>query len=234
MKNEFIKKMILKGMIEDLKEDFKKEVSGFKTIKKLNRKKENLSVEILENECKRVAYGCVQALNSRCYDEKLDNILTFKNDFLFQDLASIVKIKILEGLKNRTVVLLNNVFKFELSSFKNLSNELKKYIYHFQDDNARIKTVSYEELKENYNDFLEFILNVEKYQEKSTTKNFINYKVIQEKLKLTNKQIEILKLFLNGLNQSQVASITGYTRGDCYTAFSRVIKKFKKYYNIEA
>ena len=235
MKNEFIKKMIVKGMIEDLKEETQKRIEGIKKgIKKLNRKKEELkNIELLENTSKKIAYGCIKFLNAKNYTRELNDILTLKNDFMLEDLNSIVKIGIFEGLKNKTIILLNNVFFIGSSTKNKIFNELQKFIYK-NNNNRNIQNISFEFLKEEYQDFLEFNLQVENFQIKKTAiKKLINYEVIQEKLKLTNKQIEILKLFLNGLNQSQVASITGYTRGDCYTAFSRVLKKFKKYYNVE-
>lgn len=236
MKNEFIKKMILKGIIEDLKEDIKKEIAGIKKgIKKLNRKKEELkNIELLENTSKKIAYGCIKFLNAKNYTRELNDILTFKNDFMLEDLNSIAKVGILEGLKNKTIVLLNNIFFIGSSAKSQIFNELQRFIYKNQ-DNRNIQNLSFEDLKENYQDYLEFNLQVENFQIKKTAiKKLINYEVIQEKLKLTNKQISILKLFLDGLTYSQIVSITGLNRGYCCLTIKRILEKFKKYYNVEA
>ena len=82
------------------------------------------------------------------------------------------------------------------------------------------------------------ITDLKSYKQFELNKNAIEYKyhlnydMLVEKMELTNKQADILKLILSGLSFEQVAQIQGIHKSTVKTLYYRVLKKIKTFVGV--
>lgn len=162
-------------------------------------KKEDL-LKVSQGVCLK-AIKVIASKGNKIAFELLEN----KRKELFEDLMQEVSINILL-----------NDYKITKECFKCVND----YIYKVKKDNI-ILTIDNKENK----DFLEcqaYCEYISKYQEVKKTNNFTI-----EDLGLTNKQVEILKIYSNGFSMGQVAKMLGISKGTVSQTIYRLRDKLE-------